>query len=95
MFRGDPAPYAMLLKAVWLGTLLRVGQAEVYTNDWAIKISADEETAMRIAEKHGFANLGQVGDRGQRGRLSRSLTRSPQTSDGSVAAWRSWSWKQN
>uniref|UniRef100_H3C0R6 SPC3 n=1 Tax=Tetraodon nigroviridis TaxID=99883 RepID=H3C0R6_TETNG len=47
-------------QCVW-GTLLRVGQADVYTNDWALKITADEEVVGRIAEKHGFTNLGQIG----------------------------------
>lgn len=42
------------------GALLRVSQAAVYTNDWAIRIAAREEAVKRIAEEHGFTNLGQV-----------------------------------
>lgn len=86
MFRGDLASYAMFLKAVWLGTLLQVSQAAVYTNDWAIKITANAEAVKRIAEKHGFTNLGQVGHRRECGRLGRSVIQSPQCSDRSVAA---------
>lgn len=66
MFGGGLAPCAVILNAVWLGTLLRVSQAALYTNDWAIKIKADAEAVRRIAEKHGFANLGQVGGGRQR-----------------------------
>lgn len=66
MSGGGLAPYAVILNAVWLGTLLRLGQAALYTNDWAIKIKADAEAVRRIAEKHGFANLGQVGGGRQR-----------------------------
>lgn len=66
MFGGGLAPYALILNALWLGTLLRVSRAALYTNDWAIKIKADAEAVRRIAEKHGFANLGQVGDGRQR-----------------------------
>lgn len=59
MLSGGLAPGAMF--AVWLGTLLRLSQAALYTNDWAVRIPADAEAAERIAQKHGFANLGQVG----------------------------------
>lgn len=65
LFRGNRLLYVVFF--IWFGTLLRVSQSEVYTNDWAIRIRADEEAVNRIAEKHGFANQGQVGDRSQRG----------------------------
>lgn len=44
-----------------MGTLLQFCHATIYTNDWAIKISADRESVNRIAEKYGFTNMGQVG----------------------------------
>lgn len=44
-----------------MGTLLQFCQATVYTNDWAIRIRADQESVNRIAEKYGFTNMGQVG----------------------------------
>lgn len=47
--------------ALWMGTLLQFCHATIYTNDWAIKISADRESVNRIAEKYGFTNMGQVG----------------------------------
>lgn len=59
-FRGNPGLLAAVFCAMWLGTLLRVSQAAVYTNDWAIRIVACEEAVKRMAEKHGFTNLGQV-----------------------------------
>lgn len=55
---------------MWLGALLRVSRAALYTNAWAVRIRAGEEAAERIAEKHGLTNLGQVG--GERERLGRS-----------------------
>uniref|UniRef100_A0A3Q4AME9 SPC3 n=1 Tax=Mola mola TaxID=94237 RepID=A0A3Q4AME9_MOLML len=51
-----------ILYTLWMGTRLQVCQAAIYTNDWAIRIRADLETVNRIAEKHGFANMGQIGD---------------------------------
>lgn len=63
MSRGDLAFCAVLLQALWLGALLRLSQAALYTNDWAIKITGEAEAVGRIAEKHGFTNLGQVGER--------------------------------
>lgn len=92
MSRGVLLPYAMFLNAVCLGTLLRLSQAAVYTNDWAIKITADEEAVKRIAEKHGFTNLGQVGDGRERGRLSGSVIQPSQSSHG---LRQRWSCKQN
>ena len=32
----------------------------VYSNSWAVKVSGGVDVADRIAEKHGFKNLGQV-----------------------------------
>lgn len=61
MLSGGLAPGAMFVSAVWLGTLLRLSQAALYTNDWAVRIPADAEAVERIAQKHGFTNLGQVG----------------------------------
>uniref|UniRef100_A0A3Q4MDZ7 Proprotein convertase subtilisin/kexin type 5-like n=1 Tax=Neolamprologus brichardi TaxID=32507 RepID=A0A3Q4MDZ7_NEOBR len=46
--------------ALWVGTLLQLCHATIYTNDWAIKIRGDLESVNRIAEKYGFTNMGQV-----------------------------------
>uniref|UniRef100_A0A668VWJ9 Uncharacterized protein n=1 Tax=Oreochromis aureus TaxID=47969 RepID=A0A668VWJ9_OREAU len=46
--------------ALWMGTLLQLCHATIYTNDWAIKIRGDLESVNRIAEKYGFTNMGQV-----------------------------------
>lgn len=46
--------------ALWMGTLLQLCQATIYTNDWAIRIRADRESVDRIAEEYGFTNMGQV-----------------------------------
>ena len=32
----------------------------IYTNSWAVEIVGGDEVANRIAEKHGFNNIGQV-----------------------------------
>ena len=32
----------------------------IYTNSWAVEITGGDEVANRIAEKHGFNNMGQV-----------------------------------
>nr|XP_004550004.2 proprotein convertase subtilisin/kexin type 5 [Maylandia zebra] len=48
--------------ALWMGTLLQLCHATIYTNDWAIKIRGDLESVNRIAEKYGFTNMGQIGD---------------------------------
>lgn len=61
MRSGGLAPGAMLASAVWLGALLRLSQAALYANDWAVRIPADAEAVERIAQEHGFTNLGQVG----------------------------------
>uniref|UniRef100_A0A672IDD8 Proprotein convertase subtilisin/kexin type 5a n=1 Tax=Salarias fasciatus TaxID=181472 RepID=A0A672IDD8_SALFA len=37
-----------------------VCHAAVYTNEWAMKIRGDPESVDRMADKHGFVNLGQV-----------------------------------
>lgn len=46
---------------LWMATLLLVCQATRYTNDWAVRIKADAEFVDRMARKHGFTNMGQVG----------------------------------
>ncbi|XP_071751056.2 proprotein convertase subtilisin/kexin type 5 [Centroberyx gerrardi] len=48
--------------ALWMGTLFQFCHATIYTNDWAVKITGDHESANRIAEKYGFTNMGQIGD---------------------------------
>ncbi|XP_014834699.1 PREDICTED: proprotein convertase subtilisin/kexin type 5-like [Poecilia mexicana] len=48
------------LFTLWMGTLLQLCHATIYTNDWAIK--GDPESVKRIAEKYGFTNMGQIGD---------------------------------
>lgn len=89
LFRGILLLQGTFCCAIWLGALLRVSRAAVYTNDWAVGISAGEEAAKRIAEKHGLTNLGQVGGEREREGLDRS--HSP-----AVAECRSkrWNWKQ-
>ncbi|XP_068609494.1 proprotein convertase subtilisin/kexin type 5 [Brachionichthys hirsutus] len=47
--------------ALWVGTLLHLCHASVYTNDWAVRIRADRESVDRIAHKYGFTNMGQIG----------------------------------
>ncbi|KAM6902082.1 proprotein convertase subtilisin/kexin type 5 [Xenentodon cancila] len=47
--------------ALWMSTLLHVCHAAVYTNEWAVKVSGDHESANRIAHKYGFINMGQIG----------------------------------
>ncbi|XP_061589572.1 LOW QUALITY PROTEIN: proprotein convertase subtilisin/kexin type 5 [Cololabis saira] len=44
-----------------MGTLLHVGHADVYTNEWAVKVSGDHESVNKIAHKYGFINMGQIG----------------------------------
>lgn len=51
----------VLLHALWMGALLQVCQATIYTNDWAIRIRAGRKSVDRMAEKYGFTNMGQVG----------------------------------
>lgn len=63
--RGTLALRGILFYAVWLGGLLRVSRAVVYTNAWAVRLRAGEEAAERMAEKHGLTNLGQVGCGGE------------------------------
>uniref|UniRef100_A0A3B3TR46 Proprotein convertase subtilisin/kexin type 5a n=1 Tax=Poecilia latipinna TaxID=48699 RepID=A0A3B3TR46_9TELE len=48
------------LFTLWMGTLLQLCHATIYTNDWAIKVRGDPESVKRIAEKYGFTNMGQV-----------------------------------
>ncbi|TNN76598.1 Proprotein convertase subtilisin/kexin type 5 [Liparis tanakae] len=36
--------------------------ATIFTNNWAVRIRGDPETVDRIAERHGFTNMGQIGD---------------------------------
>ncbi|KAM4719585.1 proprotein convertase subtilisin/kexin type 5 [Anableps anableps] len=50
------------LFTLWMGTLLQFCHATIYTNDWAIKVRGDSESVKMIAEKHGFTNMGQIGD---------------------------------
>ncbi|KAG7241172.1 hypothetical protein INR49_025915, partial [Caranx melampygus] len=50
------------LLSVWMGALLQLCHATIYTNDWAIRIRGDLESVDRIAHKHGFTNMGQIGD---------------------------------
>ncbi|XP_029693943.1 proprotein convertase subtilisin/kexin type 5 [Takifugu rubripes] len=57
LLRGILVLQGTFLCAMWL----RVSRAALYTNDWAVRIRAGEEAAKRIAEKHGLANLGQIG----------------------------------
>ena len=59
--RGRLLFHAAILYTLWMGTRLQVCQAAIYTNEWAIRIRADLETVNRIAERHGFSNMGQVG----------------------------------
>lgn len=90
LLRGILVLQGTFFCAMWL----RVSWAAVYTNDWAVRIRAGEEAAQRIAEKHGLANLGQVGGERERGGLGRSDIPA-------VAKFRSkrcflqgsWSWK--
>lgn len=70
--RGIPALQGMFFCGMWLGALIQVSRAAVYTNDWAVRIRAGEEAAERIAEKHGLKNLGQVGGGREREGLARS-----------------------
>ena len=35
-------------------------EGHVYSNSWAVKVTGGVDVADRIAEKHGFKNLGQV-----------------------------------
>ena len=35
-------------------------EGHVYSNSWAVKVAGGVDVADRIAEKHGFKNLGQV-----------------------------------
>lgn len=46
--------------ALWMWTIIQFSHAAIYTNDWAIRIRADNESVNRIAEKYGFTNMGQV-----------------------------------
>ncbi|KAM9734341.1 LOW QUALITY PROTEIN: proprotein convertase subtilisin/kexin type 5-like [Menidia menidia] len=46
---------------LWMGAALHFGQAAIYTNDWAVKVLGDQRSVDRIAEKHGFTNMGQIG----------------------------------
>ncbi|KAM6976267.1 proprotein convertase subtilisin/kexin type 5 [Tautogolabrus adspersus] len=48
--------------ALWMWTQLQFCHATIYSNDWAIKIRADHESVNKIAEEHGFTNMGQIGD---------------------------------
>ncbi|XP_028273367.1 proprotein convertase subtilisin/kexin type 5 [Parambassis ranga] len=49
------------LHTLWMGIILQLSQATIYTNDWAVKITGDPQAVDRIAEKHGFTNTGQIG----------------------------------
>uniref|UniRef100_A0A3Q4GEQ2 Proprotein convertase subtilisin/kexin type 5-like n=1 Tax=Neolamprologus brichardi TaxID=32507 RepID=A0A3Q4GEQ2_NEOBR len=61
LFRNDQLLCSMArFIALWVGTLLQLCHATIYTNDWAIKIRGDLESVNRIAEKYGFTNMGQV-----------------------------------
>lgn len=46
--------------SLWMGALLQLCHATIYTNDWAIRIRGDPESVDRIAHKYGFTNMGQV-----------------------------------
>ena len=35
-------------------------EEDVYSNSWAVKVTGGVDVADRIADKHGFKNLGQV-----------------------------------
>lgn len=35
-------------------------EGHVYSNSWAVEVAGGANVADRIAEKHGFTNLGQV-----------------------------------
>ena len=38
----------------------------IYTNSWAVQIDGDSEMADAIAASHGFINIGQVRERGEK-----------------------------
>ncbi|XP_051906934.1 proprotein convertase subtilisin/kexin type 5-like [Hippocampus zosterae] len=50
-----------LFFALWIGNFLHFCQAAIYTNDWALRIKGGAKSATGIAEKYGFANMGQIG----------------------------------
>ena len=52
---GMAGLYAALVVA-----LFPLCNGKIFTNDWAVKV-AHRDAADRIAEKHGFTNMGQVG----------------------------------
>uniref|UniRef100_A0A3Q2YQX4 Proprotein convertase subtilisin/kexin type 5a n=1 Tax=Hippocampus comes TaxID=109280 RepID=A0A3Q2YQX4_HIPCM len=49
-----------LFFALWIGNFLHFCQAAIYTNHWALRIKGGAKSATGIAEKYGFANMGQA-----------------------------------
>uniref|UniRef100_A0A3B3TR78 Proprotein convertase subtilisin/kexin type 5a n=1 Tax=Poecilia latipinna TaxID=48699 RepID=A0A3B3TR78_9TELE len=77
------------LFTLWMGTLLQLCHATIYTNDWAIKVRGDPESVKRIAEKYGFTNMGQVSVLKYRAySLSCTEASGCQTGMNIAAAWR-------
>uniref|UniRef100_A0A3P8ZHH6 P/Homo B domain-containing protein n=1 Tax=Esox lucius TaxID=8010 RepID=A0A3P8ZHH6_ESOLU len=46
----------------WIGSLVPRSETLIYTNDWAVRIKGERTSADSIAKKHGFHNMGQIGD---------------------------------
>lgn len=36
-------------------------EEDIYSNSWAVEVAGGVEAARKIAEKHGFVHMGQVG----------------------------------
>ncbi|XP_053558467.1 proprotein convertase subtilisin/kexin type 5 isoform X2 [Bombina bombina] len=49
------------LLSVLLGILVPTGWGRMFTNHWAVRISAGAQEAERIASKYGYVNRGQIG----------------------------------
>ena len=55
----------LMLSLLLVFPTVRGGEEEeeevIYSNSWAVKVTGGAENARRIAEKHGFVHVGQVG----------------------------------
>lgn len=58
---GSSAAWCVFLVVVVASGVVGVGrQQPVFMNEFAVHVPAGGEAADRIAEKHGFTNIGQV-----------------------------------
>lgn len=48
------------INAAFLWSYLAESSRDIYTNQWAVEILTDLESANEIAERNGFKNLGKV-----------------------------------